>query len=209
MLLRLFIVEEDYNMRVDRALLTEGISRRVLLASCVSAASLALMSCTTATSSPQGGRRPDDLRIARFMDGYSAVARREPTLPGARSLEEIATNVLGRFSPSDQAFLADVMYVEARDVLRRSRRPVSEAAIRRALVAPVDAGRVSPEYFIGKVAEARSRMESDRAYGEALMIRANDPFFHGRCEDELTGETVPCAMWVFRRTLLITHAWDF
>lgn len=142
------------------------------------------------------------LRMNELKASFTRVARRERDLPGVRSLAQIPDNPAAGMSAVDQSLLAAVLYLDARERLARTSRPIRDEEVRAVLARPIDISQINPQSLQRRLEEARARLESDPGYSGLLRLYESDPFAT-HCEDMLTGETVPCYRWIYRFTVLV------
>ena len=136
-----------------------------------------------------------DRQIMRFIQGYNAVARREPNLPGFRTVRADA-RAFQALSAADQSLLGSAFYLQAREAAARLSRPITEADVRRVLAVDTPRPPVALEQVLR---ETRMRAAQDPRYEQSLMRFSNDGLPH--CVDVDTGwgySGYMCAMLVSR-----------
>jgi hypothetical protein len=167
-------------------------SRRSLLLLFALAPIPALISCRT--MEPTRPLDAADQQLKRFADGFNALARREPGLPGVQSLAQLNERLLAGFSAGDRSLLTAALYLDARERAASILRPITEADVRAALSRPIDMSRYSRPFLERRLAEAKARAARDLAYRRALRISL--PPGTIMCVDE-TGATYSPALCEF------------
>jgi hypothetical protein len=163
----------------------EFLSRRSLLW-------LLALSPVPALTSSAGGlfRRADpaDEQINRVGQAYIELARREPDLPGVRSLTRLNKSFAG-FSDADGSLLASALYLQARQRVRTAASPLRESAV---LSKPVDISRFSRRSLERTLKQTKARMAQDAGYaGEVGAVPSSFRRLRLTCEDSEDNQISP------------------
>lgn len=175
------------------------LSRRETLIAC----GAALILPTACKTTPLTVASVDE-QIARIGRDLIMVARRNPDLPGVRSLARLESSAAS-MSAGDEAMLNAALHIQLRERLTRHRRTFGLEQIRTTLSRPIDVSRFGDAWALDELATAKRRAETEPGYGAALNRIINNPS-HMHCEKLLTGETVPC--WLLRRQVVVA-VYDF
>lgn len=161
---------------------TEAISTRSMILSrrslllCFAASPLALLSCRTGGRivTPPSSDLADE-QLNRVGNEYELLARREPNLPGVRSLAQLNNQLVAGFSASDLSLLASALHLQGRERVAQARRPITQTDMRAILSNPIDMSGYGRSFLERTLTQARDRAAADPRYRHELDTVAAKP----------------------------------
>ncbi len=144
----------------------DDFSRRSLLTLLALAPLPILAGCKGAGPRPEPGPGSDaaDRQVGFVVEAQRAISRREPGLPGLRSLARINEKMAEGLSQADLSLLAAALSITAGEQIARLARPIAMADVRSALSQPIDMAPYGRSFLDRTLAEARAREATEPAY---------------------------------------------